>query len=265
MIDTWERAWAEFTPFLEFPVELRTDRLHDQRHREPQRPVPQSRPPPRPLPQRAIGAQGALPRRHRKEAEPSQPDRPDQRLEADPERTDHPLRRPHPGRQLTMTVTPGYTRSDSPSALRFSNASTSPTTQRANAPEPCVSLTHAPGPDRRTLLPSPLRHRLHQQEPSRACRRTPRHRLLHQPDDLRPAPTQTPRPHPTHRAHQHLHPHPRRDPRRRLLQQIHDRVLRPLIAAPDRPPAPTDLRHAMATIDHVINQIITNACLGTAA
>jgi transposase-like protein len=24
MIDTWERAWAEFTPFLAFPVELRT-------------------------------------------------------------------------------------------------------------------------------------------------------------------------------------------------------------------------------------------------
>jgi putative transposase len=24
MIDTWQRAWAEFTPFLEFPVELRT-------------------------------------------------------------------------------------------------------------------------------------------------------------------------------------------------------------------------------------------------
>ena len=24
MIDTWERAWGEFTPFLEFPVELRT-------------------------------------------------------------------------------------------------------------------------------------------------------------------------------------------------------------------------------------------------
>ncbi len=23
MIDTWERAWAEFVPFLEFPVELR--------------------------------------------------------------------------------------------------------------------------------------------------------------------------------------------------------------------------------------------------
>jgi Transposase, Mutator family len=24
MIDTWDRAWAEFTPFLAFPVELRT-------------------------------------------------------------------------------------------------------------------------------------------------------------------------------------------------------------------------------------------------
>ena len=24
MIDTWERAWAEFVPYLEFPIELRT-------------------------------------------------------------------------------------------------------------------------------------------------------------------------------------------------------------------------------------------------
>ncbi len=23
MIDTWERAWGEFTPFLDFPIELR--------------------------------------------------------------------------------------------------------------------------------------------------------------------------------------------------------------------------------------------------
>jgi Cu2+-exporting ATPase len=41
----------------------------------------------------------------------SSPDPADQRLEAHPERTDHPLRRPHPGHQLTMTVTPGYTQS----------------------------------------------------------------------------------------------------------------------------------------------------------
>jgi transposase-like protein len=24
MIATWERAWPDFTPFLEFPIELRT-------------------------------------------------------------------------------------------------------------------------------------------------------------------------------------------------------------------------------------------------
>src|SRR5215207_7420727 len=39
----------------------------------------------------------------------SNPDRADQRLEDHPQCTDHPLRRPHPGRQLTMTITPGYT------------------------------------------------------------------------------------------------------------------------------------------------------------
>jgi len=24
MVDTWQRAWAEFVPFLDFPIELRT-------------------------------------------------------------------------------------------------------------------------------------------------------------------------------------------------------------------------------------------------
>jgi putative transposase len=110
MIDTWERSWAEFTPFLAFPVELRTIVYTTNAIESLKCPVPQGRPPPRPLSQRASGAQGALPRRHRKETEPIQPDRADQRLEAHPEHTDHPLRRPHPGRQLTKAVTPDYTK-----------------------------------------------------------------------------------------------------------------------------------------------------------
>jgi hypothetical protein len=46
--------------------------------------------------------------------------------------------------------------------------------------------------------------------------------------------------------------------------KIHDRVLRPLLAA-DRPPAPTQLRHALATIDRHVNGYITEARLGNAA
>jgi hypothetical protein len=86
--------------------------------RRPQGAVPQGRPSPRPPPQRASGAQGALPRRHRKEAEPIEPDRADQRLEAHPERGDHPLRRPDPGRHLTMTITPGYTQNPTVPEIR---------------------------------------------------------------------------------------------------------------------------------------------------
>ena len=107
MIATWERAWTDFVAFLEFPIELRTivyttnaiESLNAQfrksvRHRGH-------------FPTEQGSVEGPLPRRHRKETEPIQPDRADQRLEDNPERTDHPLRRPHPGRQLTMTVTPG--------------------------------------------------------------------------------------------------------------------------------------------------------------
>jgi len=47
--------------------------------------------------------------------------------------------------------------------------------------------------------------------------------------------------------------------------KVHDRVLRPLLAAPDQPPAPLELRRAIATIDRIINNYATNARLATAA
>ena len=47
--------------------------------------------------------------------------------------------------------------------------------------------------------------------------------------------------------------------------KVHDRVLRPLARRPDQPPAPIELRRALATIDRIINDYITNARLGTAA
>jgi hypothetical protein len=40
--------------------------------------------------------------------------------------------------------------------------------------------------------------------------------------------------------------------------------LRPLIDAPDQPPAPIELRRAIATIDHIINEYATNARLAAA-
>ena len=50
-----------------------------------------------------------------------------------------------------------------------------------------------------------------------------------------------------------------------FYNKIHNRLLRPLIAAADRPPAPVELRRALATIDHVIVDYADRARLGTAA
>ena len=46
--------------------------------------------------------------------------------------------------------------------------------------------------------------------------------------------------------------------------KVHDRLLRPLLAA-DRPPAPDDLRQALATIDRHVHAYIDHARLGKAA
>jgi hypothetical protein len=42
------------------------------------------------------------------------------------------------------------------------------------------------------------------------------------------------------------------------------RVLAPLLAA-DRPPAPIEVRRALATLDRAVNDYVTNARLGAAA
>ena len=47
--------------------------------------------------------------------------------------------------------------------------------------------------------------------------------------------------------------------------KLHDRLLGPLLDAADQPPAPIELRRALATIDRTIDDYITNARLGTAA
>jgi hypothetical protein len=47
--------------------------------------------------------------------------------------------------------------------------------------------------------------------------------------------------------------------------KVRTRLLGPLLDSADRPPAPIELRHALATIDRTIDTYITNARLGTAA
>ncbi|MGH8925144.1 MAG: hypothetical protein ACRDWA_10985 [Acidimicrobiia bacterium] len=50
-----------------------------------------------------------------------------------------------------------------------------------------------------------------------------------------------------------------------FYNKVHARLLRPLIAAPDTPPAPIELRRALTTIDRIIADYADNARLGTAA
>jgi hypothetical protein len=47
--------------------------------------------------------------------------------------------------------------------------------------------------------------------------------------------------------------------------KVHARVLRPLLDAADRPPAPVELRRALATVDRAIADYMTNARLRPAA
>ncbi|MDQ3782930.1 MAG: hypothetical protein M3349_08360, partial [Actinomycetota bacterium] len=49
-----------------------------------------------------------------------------------------------------------------------------------------------------------------------------------------------------------------------FYNKVHGRLLRPLIAAADQPPAPIELRRALATIDRVIADYADNARLGIA-
>jgi hypothetical protein len=49
-----------------------------------------------------------------------------------------------------------------------------------------------------------------------------------------------------------------------FFTKLHRRLLQPLLDA-DKPPAPIEVRRALAVIDHTINDYLTNARLGTAA
>jgi hypothetical protein len=50
-----------------------------------------------------------------------------------------------------------------------------------------------------------------------------------------------------------------------FYNKVHARLLRPLIAAGDQPPAPVELRRALATIDRVIGNYADNARFAAAA
>lgn len=49
-----------------------------------------------------------------------------------------------------------------------------------------------------------------------------------------------------------------------FYSKLQNRLLRPLLAA-DQPPAPLDVRRALATLERAVNQYTLNACLGAAA
>ena len=109
MINSWEKAWEEFTPFLAFPAELRrivytTNAIEslNARFRRAVRHRGHS-------PDRASSPQGALPCRHDPPAEPGEPDRQTQRMEEDSQHPDDALRRPHRDRHKPMTITTTYT------------------------------------------------------------------------------------------------------------------------------------------------------------
>ena len=109
MIRSWRQAWDEFTPFLEFPSELRrvvytTNAIEslNARFRRAVRHRGHS-------PQRTSRHESPLPCRHHPTQEPHQPDRPHQRLESHPQHPDRPLRRPHRRPHPMKTTTAGYT------------------------------------------------------------------------------------------------------------------------------------------------------------
>ena len=106
---TWETAWAEFVPFLEFPVELRTivyttNAIESLNARF----------------RRAVRHRGHFPNEQaalkvlylvatERRTEPSNLTGKINGWKTHPERADHPLRRPD-RRQSPMTITPGYTK-----------------------------------------------------------------------------------------------------------------------------------------------------------
>ncbi len=96
IVGLWRNAWEEFTPFLDYDVEIRRVLCStDQRHRVPERQVPPGGPGPGPLPDRASRDEDPVPghpitgpQRHRTVTM-------GRAVEASPQRLRRHLRRPH--------------------------------------------------------------------------------------------------------------------------------------------------------------------------
>src|SRR5664280_3230761 len=145
--------------------------------------------------------------------------------------------------QSRILASPAFERVAFPNAHRGQQEGPSLTVRRPSG--------HGPA---RRLVFRPQHRRVHPQEPSCPREPTARCALQHQPDELRPVPATHQRTHPAPRAHQHLRPDPRGPTSRGLLHQGPRPA--PTIAA-DQPPAPAELRHALATIDRHVHALAT--------
>ena len=118
-------------------------------------------------------------------------------------------------------------------------------------------------PGRRPVHRPRCRHRLFEQKPAPTRRRPARPALHPEQDELRPPPSPLARTHPTHPPQKHLHPHPRRDPRRRLLHQTPQPAPQTPLDA-DKPPAKTEIRQALRTLENAVADYIQTARLAPA-
>jgi hypothetical protein len=88
--------------------------------------------------------------------------------------------------------------------------------------------------------------------------------LQHQQDELRPPPPAPARTHPASAPQQHLRAHQRGHPRRRVLHQAAEPAAQTAVGA-DKPPATTEVRHALKTLESAVNDYGQSARLATAA
>ena len=135
----------------------------------------------------------------------------------------------------------------------------------AQVPEPCASGTHGHGPGRRLVRPMVHAVSGFTNKSLRRPGRRPARRGLHQrTDDLRPA-SPAPARAITRRPGTHTYITTLQGLRvAAFYTKLGDRVLGPLLAA-DHPPAPIEVRRALATLDRAVGDYVTNARLGTAA
>ena len=112
VIRLWDNAWAEFIPFLDYDVEIRTVICSTNAIESLERPLPASDQSPRPLPQRAGRVEVSLPGHPITRPDRHRPGTMDDALEARSQRVRDHLRRPIPGRRRLLMNTAGNTVSE---------------------------------------------------------------------------------------------------------------------------------------------------------